>query len=101
MDKTNFKGNPVNLAGNLPKVGDEAPNFKYVKSDLSEGSLAEINDKVKVLIVVPSLDTGVCQMETRQFNAQLKERDGVEGLIISKDLPFAMNRFCEAEGIKM
>lgn len=100
MDQTNFKGSPVNLSGNLPKVGDNAPDFKYVKSDLSEGTLSEIDNKVKVLIAVPSLDTGICQMETRQFNTQLKDRTGVEGLIISKDLPFAMNRFCEAEGIK-
>ncbi len=100
METTNFKGNKVNLAGRLPKVGDAAPDFTYVKSDLSEGKLSEINDKVKVLIAVPSLDTGVCQMETRQFNSKLKEKNGVEGLIISKDLPFAMKRFCESEGIE-
>jgi len=100
MDTTNFKGNKVNLAGNLPKVGDNAPDFTYVKSDLSEGKLSDLKNKVKVLIAVPSLDTGVCQMETRQFNSQLKERAGIEGLIISKDLPFAMKRFCESEGIE-
>tara|TARA_R110002050_G_scaffold223554_1_gene359435 strand:+ start:12 stop:521 length:510 start_codon:yes stop_codon:yes gene_type:complete len=100
MDTTNFKGNKVNLAGSLPKVGDVAPDFTYVKSDLSEGKLSDLSNKVKVLIAVPSLDTGVCQMETRAFNSKLKERVGIEGLIISKDLPFAMKRFCESEGIE-
>ena len=78
-----------------------APDFTFVRSDLSEASLLDdYNGKIKVLIAVPSLDTGICQMETRKFNEELSKREGVQGIVISKDLPFAMNRFCEAEGIK-
>jgi len=80
-----------------------AIDFTFVKSDLSEGNLYDdYEGKIKVLIAVPSLDTSVCQTETRQFNEGLSARKdkGVVGLIISKDLPFAMNRFCEAEGIE-
>jgi len=76
-------------------------DFTFVKKDLSEASLYDDFDgKVKVLIAVPSLDTGVCQMETRKFNEALSQREGVVGIVVSKDLPFAMNRFCEAEGIE-
>ena len=100
MNQTKFKGNPVQLAGTLPAEGETAPDFTYVKADLSEGSLYEHGEKVKVIIAVPSLDTGVCQMETKHFNDDLRGMDDVRGLIVSKDLPFAMNRFCEAEGVE-
>ncbi len=100
MNSTNFKGNPVKLAGNVPAKGDTAPDFTYIREDLSEKSLKDHGSKVKVIIAVPSIDTGVCQMETRQFNKQLSGRDGVVGIVVSKDLPFAMKRFCAAEGIE-
>lgn len=99
MNKTNFKGNPVNLAGNVPAKGDQAPDFTYVRQDLSEKSLKDHGDKIKVIIAVPSLDTGVCQMETRHFNKDLSGKEGVIGIVVSKDLPFAMKRFCADEGI--
>lgn len=100
MNQTNFKGQPVHLKGDLPTAGSKAPNFTYVKQDLSEGTLAAHGNKKKVIIAVPSLDTGVCQMETRRFNQELAKRKDVVGLVVSKDLPFAMKRFCAAEGIE-
>ncbi len=99
MASVTLKGTPFNLVGDLPESG-EAPDFSFVKSDLSDGKMSDYANKVKVLVAVPSLDTGVCQTETRKFNEALSTRQGAVGLIISKDLPFAMNRFCEAEGIE-
>lgn len=99
MNSTKFKGNTVKLLNDLPKVGDEAYDITFVKQDLSEQSLFDYEGKIKILIGVPSLDTGICQMETRRFNKELSGRNDVVGIIISKDLPFAMKRFCEAEGI--
>ena len=100
MNKTKFKGNEVHLSGNVPNTGSKAPDFTYVKEDLSEGTLYELGNKKKVILAVPSLDTGVCQMETKRFNKELSERKDVIGLVVSKDLPFAMKRFCAAEGIE-
>lgn len=100
MASVTLKGTPFPLKGDLPAPGHPAPDFSFVKSDLSEAKLSDYGDKVKVLVAVPSLDTGVCQTETRKFNEALAQREGVVGLIVSRDLPFATNRFCEAEGIK-
>ena len=100
MNQTNFKGNPVHLSGDIPESGATAPNFTYVKEDLSEESLYDHDGKVKVIIAVPSLDTGICQLEAKRFNKELDQMDGVAGLIVSKDLPFAMKRFCDAEGLE-
>lgn len=100
MNHTKFKGSPVNLHGSIPAVGQTAPDFTYVKEDLSEESLYDHADKVKVIIAVPSLDTGICQLEAKRFNKELSGHADVAGLIVSKDLPFAMKRFCAAEGIE-
>lgn len=100
MNQTNFKGNTVHLKGDVLEVGDTAPDFTYVKEDLSEGTLYGHGKMKKVIIAVPSLDTGICQMETRRFNQELADRDGVKGIVVSKDLPMAMKRFCAAEGIE-
>ena len=100
MSRVTLKGTPYSIKGDIPEVGEKGLDFTFVKSDLSEASLYDdYDDKVKVLIAVPSLDTGICQMETRRFNQEISQRAGVEAIVISKDLPFAMNRFCEAEGI--
>lgn len=93
-------GNPVHLLGDIPEPGQAAPNFTYVKEDLAEESLYDHEGKVKVVIAVPSLDTGICQLEAKRFNKDLDNREGVAGLIVSKDLPFAMKRFCDAEGLE-
>ena len=100
LQTTSFKGRPVNLLDPLPEVEENAFDFTFVKTDLSESSLYDYEDKIKVVIGVPSLDTGICQRETREFNERLAKKEGVIGIIISKDLPFAMKRFCEAEGIE-
>lgn len=100
MSKIKFNGDPVELSGNTPQVGDQIDDFTFVKTDLSEASLSDYQGKKKVLMVLPSLDTGICQMETREFNKQLDGHNDVIGLVISKDLPMAMKRFCAAEGIE-
>lgn len=100
MPTVTHKGNIVNLKGNLPKPGEKAPDFTFVGTDLSEQTLYGLGDKIKVILAVPSLDTGVCAMETRKFNEHLASRDNIVGLVVSKDLPFAMKRFCETDGIK-
>lgn len=100
MNNVKFKGNPVDLKDDeLFAVGVEAPDVTFVTAGLEEKSLYDIPGK-KVLIIVPSLDTGVCATETRKFNEKLSGIDGVTGIVISADLPFAMKRFCETEGIK-
>ena len=96
---THLGETPVKLNGDLPKVGDKAPAFRVVKEDMSELSLGDIDAKATVLTVVPSLDTPVCQAQTRKFNEEIDKRAGAFGVVVSKDLPFAMKRFCETEGI--
>jgi thiol peroxidase len=100
MDRINLKGFPIQLVDDVVEPGVAAEDVTFVSRDLNEISLYDIDAKVKVLVSVPSLDTGVCQAETRKFNEELGKRDGVVGIIISKDLPFASKRFCESEGIK-
>lgn len=99
MTKVTLKGNAVSIKGDLPALGTTAADFTFVKSDLSEGTLYGQGDAIKVIIAVPSLDTSTCALETRQFNQKLANETGVKALVISKDLPFAMKRFCETEGI--
>jgi thiol peroxidase len=99
LETTAFNGKPVELLEELPGVNQEAFDFTFVNTDLTEGSLYDFEGKVKVLIAVPSLDTGICQRETRQFNERLNQKEGVVGIVVSKDLPFAMKRFCETEGL--
>src|SRR3990172_8581297 len=100
MASVTLKGNPINLKGTMPKVGAKAPDFKLTKSDLSSVDLGALGKKKKVVVTVPSLDTSVCQMETRKFNEKAAGLGDVEVLIVSADLPFAQKRFCETEGLK-
>jgi thiol peroxidase len=99
MAKITLKGNPVNTSGDLPKVGSTAKDFKLVKVDLSEVSLANFAGKRKVLNIFPSVDTPTCAMSVRQFNKKASELANTVVLCISADLPFALKRFCGAEGI--
>lgn len=99
MSTVTLKGNPVQLEGSFPAAGNKAPDFRLIKEDLSEVSLADFKGKVKVLVAVPSVDTGVCAKETHEFNSRAAEMGDVVILVISGDLPFAMKRFCAAEGI--
>jgi len=99
MASVTLKGNPFNLAGTMPKPGDAAPDFNLTKGDLSPVDLASLGSKKKVIVTVPSLDTPVCQTETRKFNEKASSLGDVEVLIVSSDLPFAQKRFCETEGL--
>lgn len=99
MAKVTFKGNEVHTNGTLPAVGAEAPDFKGVKSDLSELSLSDLKGKKVVINVFPSLDTSVCATSVRHFNKAAASFSNTVVLAVSKDLPFAHGRFCTTEGI--
>lgn len=99
MATITFKGNPVQTIGNLPAKGSKVPDFKLTGADLGDVSLATYAGKVKILNIVPSLDTGVCAASARAFNKAAASLGEVVILTISRDLPFAQKRFCEAEKI--
>jgi thioredoxin-dependent peroxiredoxin len=99
MAKTALQGNPVSLSGDLPAVGSIAPDFTLVAKDLSDKTLADFAGKRKLLNIVPSLDTGICATSTKRFNEAMAGKSDAVALVISADLPFAMGRFCDAEGI--
>ena len=100
MATVTLKGNPVETIGNLPAKGAPAPAFSVVKSDLSAVSLQDFAGKRLVLNIFPSVDTATCAISVRKFNEQASQLDNTAVLCISADLPFALNRFCGAEGIK-
>lgn len=98
-----FKGTPLSLAGEAVQVGQQAPDFTvhYFQDGLHTITPADLAGKPTMISVVPSLDTGVCQVQTKKFNQEIGGLgDRVNALTISLDLPFAMNRFCGAEDIK-
>ena len=98
-----FKGNPMTLLGSELNVGSAAPEFKihFFEGGLKTITLADLKGKPTFISVVPSLDTGTCQIQTKKFNVELAGMgDKVNALTVSRDLPFAMNRFCGAEDIK-
>lgn len=99
MATITFKGNPVQTIGTLPAQGSKAPDFRLTESDLKDVGLADFAGHVKILNIVPSLDTGVCAASARAFNKAAAALGKVVILTISRDLPFAQRRFCEAEGI--
>jgi len=92
-------GTKIKLVGNEIKVGDEAPLVKLISSDLKEVSVGGKTAKTQVLVVVPSIDTPICDMEARTFNAKAAKLDNVQITVISMDLPFAGTRYCAAHGI--
>jgi thiol peroxidase len=95
-----IKGNPLTLIGKEIKVGDKAPDFKVNKDLMTQVSLHDFDGKVKLISVVPSLDTGVCDAQTRRFNVEAgKLGDKVTVLTLSMDLPFAQARWCGAAGV--
>jgi len=96
-----LKGNPVSLSGEQPQVGDQAPDFTLVANDLSKVSLGDTAGKIRIISVVPSIDTAVCSLETKRFNTELdKLPDSVVGYTVSIDTPFAQKRWCGAEGVE-
>lgn len=92
-------GNPVHLTGSLPKVGSKAPAFKLVTGDLQDVGLDAYAGKRKVLNIVPSLDTPTCATSARKFNEKAANLPNTVVLVIAADLPFAMGRFCQTEGL--
>ena len=100
MGQTALRGNPIQVAGDMPAVGSSAPAFTLTSGALAEVGLADYAGKKKVLNIFPSVDTPVCATSVRTFNAQASGKDGVVVLNISADLPFAMKRFCGAEGLE-
>ena len=100
MANITFKGNPVHTIGDLPQKGSKAPDFKLVKSDLTEAGFADFKDKYVVMNIFPSLDTGICATSVRRFNKDAAAMDNTVVLGISADLPFAAGRFCSTEGIE-
>jgi thiol peroxidase len=98
--KVTSGGNPVTLIGREIKIGDKAPNFTALDGGLKAVSLSDYKGKVKLLSIFPSIDTGVCSMQTRKFNIEAtKFGENVIFIALSADLPFALKRFCGAEGI--
>ena len=95
-----LQGQPFNTFGEMPRVGEKAPEFGGVRADLSVIKLSELLGKRVVLNVFPSLDTPVCAASVRKFNKVASELDNTVVLCVSKDLPFAQSRFCVAEGLE-
>lgn len=100
MSEVTLSGKAIEVAGDLPRVGDRAPSFRLVNKDLKDVTLADFAGLRKVLNIVPSLDTNVCAESTRKFNKSAGAMGNAVVLVISADLPFASSRFCTAEGLK-
>ncbi|ONN70402.1 thiol peroxidase [Pseudomonas oryzihabitans] len=100
MATVNLRGNPVEVQGNLPQVGQQAPAFSLVNGDLQDITLASLAGKRKVLNIFPSVDTPTCATSVRKFNNEVDKLDNTVVLCISADLPFAQKRFCGAEGLE-
>lgn len=99
-DVIKMKGNPMTLLGNEVKVGDKAPDFTALDGTLSPVTMSAFSGKTVVLVSVPSLDTPVCDMETRRFNQEAGNLgDDVAIVTLSMDLPFAQARWCGAAGV--
>ncbi|MFD2550871.1 thiol peroxidase [Bizionia sediminis] len=99
MATVTLHGDNIETKGNLPKVGSKAPDFKLTDTNLATKSLQDYAGHKVVLNIFPSIDTGTCAASVRQFNQEASELDNTKVLCISKDLPFALNRFCAAEGL--
>jgi thiol peroxidase len=100
MANITLEGNAIQTSGDLPAIGSQAPDFKLVKTDLSEVSLSDLSGKKVLLNVFPSIDTDVCAASVRRFNEEASKLDNTVVLCVSADLPFAAARFCGAEGLK-
>ncbi|MBM7644819.1 thiol peroxidase [Scopulibacillus daqui] len=99
MAEVTFKGNPVTLIGEEVKAGDQAPDFTALDNSLAEKTLNDYKG-VRIISVVPSLDTGVCDAQTRRFNEEATKLDNVSVITISCDLPFAQKRWCGDSGLE-
>lgn len=100
MANVTLGGTPVETIGNLPQVGSKAPNFKLTGTDLADKTNKDFEGSRLVLNIFPSVDTGTCAQSVRTFNEKASQLENTKVLCISKDLPFAMARFCGAEGLE-
>jgi thioredoxin-dependent peroxiredoxin len=100
MATVTLKGNAIETIGSLPALGSKAPDFTLVKNDLSEVKLQDFAGKNLILNIFPSIDTGTCAMSVRKFNEKASALANTAVVCIAMDLPFAMGRFCGAEGIQ-
>jgi thiol peroxidase len=100
MATITLQGNEIHTNGELPAVGTQAPDFSLTTKELADVSLADYAGKKKIISIVPSLDTPVCQLSTKKFNDYAKQHADTVILIVAADLPFAMSRFCGDEGLE-
>jgi len=100
MAEITLAGNTIHTIGELPQVGSMAPGFTLTNKQLTDESLEDYRGSKTVLNIFPSIDTDVCAMSVRKFNAEASNLPGVRVLCISADLPFALSRFCGAEGLE-
>ncbi|TBU72329.1 thiol peroxidase [Pseudomonas daroniae] len=100
MAQVTLRGNPVQVDGQLPQVGQQAPAFNLVGAGLADVSLSSLAGKRKVLNIFPSVDTPTCATSVRKFNAEASKLANTAVLCVSADLPFAQARFCGAEGLE-
>ncbi|HSR62753.1 MAG TPA: thiol peroxidase [Gammaproteobacteria bacterium] len=98
MATVTLQGNEIHTNGELPGKGEQAPDFTLVNGELQDVSLATYKGKKKLLNIVPSLDTPTCATSTKKFNEAAKDKSDAVFIIVSADLPFAMQRFCGTEG---
>ncbi|MEP2377044.1 MAG: thiol peroxidase [Ekhidna sp.] len=99
MAKITLGGTKTNTVGNLPEVGTQAPDFHLVRKDMKDVTLANYHGQKVIMNIYPSIDTGICAMSTSKFNQEASKLSNTRIICVSKDLPFALNRYCEAEGI--
>ncbi|MFT3902150.1 MAG: thiol peroxidase [Niabella sp.] len=99
MSTVTFKGNEAHTIGTLPQKGEQTPSFQLTATDLSDKTLQQYAGKKLVLNIFPSIDTGVCAASVKKFNEEASGLENTVVLCISNDLPFALNRFCAAEGL--
>ena len=100
MSQITFKDKKVNTYGSLPEIGEKAPHFELIRSDLSTATLKDFKGKRLILNIFPSIDTHVCATSVRNFNEKASTLNNTEVLCISRDLPFAQKRFVDDAGIK-
>ncbi len=99
MAEITLKGNKIHTSGQLPKVGDKAPDFRLTNMELQDVSLGDFKGRRKLVSIFPSIDTPVCALSTKKFNDYAREHGDVVMLMVAADLPFAFKRFCGDEGL--
>lgn len=99
MADITFKGNPIHSIGSLPEVGSMIKDFALVNDKLEEKNRADYEGKKKIFNIFPSIDTGICAASARKFNEEAGSLENTVVINVSKDLPFALGRFCAAEGL--